>query len=109
MSGRMLIGVVGAALIVVAALAVLTPTVVVDGGDASRVVIRTAHLVPGRLSRPNARPELPAAPRGRRLPDLRACLRSHGLGRPDQDAPRDLRKLRDALKVCHAPLSPPRS
>jgi hypothetical protein len=103
----MLLGVIGAAVLVVAALAVLTPTVIVDeGGRAGASRVRVAPA-PNRLAPSRPRPGLPALPGARRFRDLRACLRGRGLGPPQPGPPGDLRKLRDGLKACRTPLHRP--
>ncbi len=108
-----LFGVIGAAVVVVAALAVLTPTVIVDdvGG---RVGIVSA-VAPPEVAPPEiAPPAITPAPRGRQglpgLPDqrpfgdLRGCLEKQGLGRSGQGEAPDLRTMRSALKACRGTL-----
>jgi hypothetical protein len=103
MSKSWLLATIGAAVLVVAALAVLTPTVIVDEGDGDTV---RAVAVPGTPWVAPA-PAVPAVP-GQALPqpfgDLRNCLRKHGLGAPNPGAPLDPGTLKDALKSCRGAL-----
>jgi hypothetical protein len=108
----MLVGVIGAAVVVVAALAVLTPTVIVD--DDSPDVGLVAAVAPLQIAPPGLAPAPPGGPQGlpglpphRPFGDLRGCLEKHGLGRPDRGAPPDLRTMRDALKACRGTLPGP--
>ena len=111
LSKRTLVAVIGAALAVVAALAVLTPTVIVsDDGSGGRVVQLAPLPAPGRGLPPPRRGR-----EGRRLEpgfgplrDLRGCLEKHGLGRPNRSAPPDLKTMRDALKACRGTMPGPR-
>jgi hypothetical protein len=98
--------VIGAAVLGVVALAVLTPTVIVDD-EGPRVGIVRAAVGPSPLAPPRPAPAVPGAPRGvpvlpraRMFRGLRACLRSHGLGRPNRGGPPDLRTMRKALRAC---------
>ena len=110
----MLFGVIGAGVVVVAALAVLTPTVIVD--DDSPEVGLVAAVAPSRIAPPGLAPaphggpqSLPGLPGPRPFGDLRGCLEKHGLRRPGQGGPPDLRTLRGALKACRGamPGTPP--
>ena len=101
----MLFGVIGAAVVVVAALAVLTPIVIVDEhGPDLRVVAAAAPLpiVPPRAAPqgPGMPPFAPARPFQR----FRGCLEQRGFGRPDRGTPLDPGRLRDALKACRGAL-----
>ncbi len=101
----MLIGVIGAALVVVVALAVLTPTVIVDDDDGARVGLVAAVAPPeiappGIAPAPGGRQGLPGLPERRPFGDLRGCLEKQGLGRLDRGAAPDLRTMRKALKAC---------
>jgi len=101
----MLLGVIGAAGVVVAALAVLTPTVIVDD-DSPEVglvaaVASSQTAPPGVAPAPRGGPRsLPGLPGLRPFGDLRGCLEKHGLARPGKGGPPDLRTLRGALKAC---------
>jgi hypothetical protein len=103
----MLLGVIGAAVVGVAALAVLTPTVIVD--DESPDVRLVAAAAPLQIAPPRLAPAPPAGPQGvprfrreRPFRDPRGCLQKHGfgLGRPGRGALPDLRTMRRALKAC---------
>ena len=101
----MLLGVIGAGVVVVAALAVLTPTVIVD--DDSPDVALVAAVAPRQIAPPGLAPAPPGGPQGlprfrqeRPFGDLRACLEKHGLGRPGRGVLPDLRTMRKALKAC---------
>ena len=108
----MLVGVIGAAVVAVAALAVLTPTVIVN--DDSREVRLVSAAAPPQIAPPGFAPAQPGGPRRspglpnqRPFGGLRVCLEQHGLGRPDRGAPPNLRALRDALKACRGTLPGP--
>jgi hypothetical protein len=108
----MLIGVIGAAVVAVAALAVLTPTVIVN--DDSPDVGLVAAAAPPQIAPPGFAPAPPGGPQGspglpqqRPFGELRGCLEKHGLGRPDRGAPPDPRAMRDALKACRGTLLGP--
>jgi hypothetical protein len=105
----MLLGVIGAGVLVVTALAVLTPTVIVD--DDSPHVGLVAAVAPPQIAPPGLVPAPPGGPQGlprlrqeRPFRDLRGCLEKHGLGRPDRGALPDLRAMRKALKACRGTL-----
>jgi hypothetical protein len=85
-----LIAVVAGALFVVAALAVLTPTVIV--GDNDREVRSVRVMAPAR--------PVPFPFRQGRLPDFRRCLQSHGF---ERGTPPSADKLRGALRDCIRP------
>jgi hypothetical protein len=100
----MLLGVIGAGVVVVVALAVLTPTVIVD--DDSPDVRLVAAVAPQQIAPPGIAPA-PSGPRGlprlrqeRPFRDLRGCLEKHGLGRPDRGALPDLQTMGKALRAC---------
>jgi hypothetical protein len=95
-SKNALVAIIAGAVVVVAILAVLTPTVIVGGGDDRHAGIRVAHMdMPGGWA-----PYAPL-PRGRGpLPGLRRCLEQHGLGKPDRTAPPSLDAMRRALRDC---------
>jgi hypothetical protein len=101
-----LLGVIGAAALLVTLLAVLTPTVIVDDSDPQAGVVRVAvapsPLPPRRLAPtvPGVPRGLPLLPRTRALRGLRECLRNHGLGRRDRGARPDVQTLRKALRAC---------
>ena len=80
----MLLGVIGAGVVVLVALAVLMPTVIVD--DDSPDVRLVAAVAPQQIAPPGI--------------DLRGCLEKHGLGRPDRGALPDLQTMRKALRAC---------
>jgi hypothetical protein len=108
----MLIGVIGAAVVVVAALAVLTPTVIVN--DDSPQVGLVAAVAQPEISPPGLMPtppgdrqSLPGKRQHGPFGDLRACLGKHGLGRRDRSTPPNLRTMRDALKACRGALPGP--
>ena len=101
----MLLGVIGAGVVVVVALAVLTPTVIVD--EDSPDVALVAAVAPPQIGPPGLAPAPPGGPQGlprfrqeRPFGDLRACLEKHGLGRPGRGVLPDLRTMRKALKAC---------
>ena len=101
----MLLGVIGAGVVVVVALAVLTPTVIVD--DDSPDVRLVAAVAPQQIAPPGFAPAPPGGPPGlprlrqeRPFRDLRGCLEKHGLGRPDRGALPDLQTMRKALRAC---------
>jgi hypothetical protein len=104
--------VIGAAVVVVAALAVLTPTVIVkdDSPDVGLVAAAAPPEIapPGFAPAPPGGPEShPGLPQQRPFGDLQGCLEKHGLGRPDGGARPDLRTMRDALKACRGTLPGP--
>jgi hypothetical protein len=82
-----LIAVVAGAVVVVAALAVLTPTVIVNNNDREVRSVRAMALAPFPF-------------RQGRIPDFRRCLQNHGFGR---EARPSVGKLRGALKDCLRP------
>jgi hypothetical protein len=96
---RVLAVVVGAVVVVVA-LAVLTPTVIVSGGGQRgfRVVAEGRLAGPGFGGGWEAFP----VPRGRPapLPGLRQCLERHGFGRPSPTRPPNPDSMRRALHDC---------
>jgi len=101
----MLVAVIGAAVAIVAALAVLTPTVIVsDDGDGGRVVQLAPAPLPGQGLPPLRHGGRLFGPGFGPLRDLRGCLEKHGLGRPNRSAPPDLKTMRDALKACRGTL-----
>jgi hypothetical protein len=81
---------IGAAVFVVVALAVLTPTVIVDdnGGHERGIRVSAPGLVP-----------VPSPFRSGRLPGLKRCLENHGFGTPGMQLPSP-DKLRGALRDC---------
>ena len=95
MSKNTLVAILAGAVLVVAILAVLTPTVIVNGTGHQRAGISVAHMdLPGGWA------PYPF-PQGRgRLPDLRDCLQRHGLGRPSRSTPPTLGTMRRALRDC---------
>jgi hypothetical protein len=118
-----LVGLVSAAVVVVAALAVLTPTVIVrdDSGPRGIRVAVQAPAAPGFTPyapapyglpgpTPNAptprvqRQQLPGLQQNGRLKGLQVCLQKHGLGLQGRNAPPDLQTMRDALKACRGTL-----
>ena len=96
MSRTALLAVIGGAAFAVVALAVLTPTVIVDENDGRGV--RVMHVV----AEPGG-PDRAAAP----FRSFRDCLERHGLGRPGRGTPPNPGKLRGALKDCAGPLTIP--
>jgi hypothetical protein len=83
--------VIGVATFVVVALAVLTPTVIVDDDDGN---VRIA-----RVDAPGAAEPAPfPVPRGQ-LPELKRCLQGHGFGGPEQKLPTP-DQFRDAFRDC---------
>jgi hypothetical protein len=91
-SRNALVAVIAGAVFVVAVLAVLTPTVIVDDRDGGARSVRVLAPAPA---------EPAPFPFGRgRLPDFRRCLRSHGLERA---TPPGVDKLRGALRDCLRP------
>jgi hypothetical protein len=113
----MLFGVIGAGVVVVAALAVLTPTVIVndDSPEVGLVAavapsqIAPPGLAPAPRGGPRSLPGLPGLPGQRPFGDLRGCLEKHGLGRPGRSGPLDLGTLHGALRACRGavPGAPP--
>ena len=108
-----LLGVIGAAVVVVAALAVLTPTVIVDGDGDGPDVALVAGPAPLPIAPPQAIPQGPGAPPlapARPFQKFRACLEQRGFGRPDRGTPPEPGRLRDALKACRGALpgAPPK-
>jgi hypothetical protein len=104
-----LFGVIGAVVVVVAALAVLTPTVIVGDGD-TRTELAAAdaegETAPPEIAPPGIRPApggrqgVPGLRERRPFGGLRGCLEKQGLGRLDRGATPDLRTMRKALKAC---------
>jgi hypothetical protein len=94
-----LLAVIGGAVVVVVALAVLTPTVIVgnDDGDVRIVAVAPPQRAP--LPTPQG-PQGPLpVPEQRPFRDLWSCLQNQGLG-PNRGAPPDLRSLRKSFKAC---------
>jgi hypothetical protein len=88
----MLIAFIGAAIVVVVALAVLTPTVIVDDNDSRDVVVRAAVLAP---LPPGFGPRTVTPGQVGPLQKLRKCLEQQGFGPGDTftvPAPGQLRK-----------------
>ena len=83
--------VIGAAAFVVVALAVLTPTVIVDDNDGHVHGVRVT-------ARGGWTPYAPAPPSGP-FPNLRRCLENHGLGGQNRTLPTPDR-LRGAFRDC---------
>jgi hypothetical protein len=121
-----LIGVIAAAVVGVGTIAAVTATVIVDDqGGGELVVQRCPVPVPRQglppLGRRHEGQHFRFGPRlGHGLEpgpfrELPGCLRRHGLGRLDQGALPELRKLRRALRACgnmlpeHFPAPPPPS
>jgi hypothetical protein len=91
-SRNALVAVIAGAVFVVAVLAVLTPTVIVDDRAGGARSVRVLAPAPGEPA--------PSPFRRGRLPDFRRCLRSHGLERA---TPPGVDKLRGALRDCLRP------
>ena len=83
--------VIGAAAFVVLALAVLTPTVIVDDNDGH---VHGVHVT----MRGGWTPYAPAPPNGP-LPNLRRCLENHGFGGQNRTLPTP-DQLRGAFRDC---------
>jgi hypothetical protein len=101
----MLFGVIGAAFVVVAALAVLTPTVIVDDDGPDVGLLAAAGPLP--VAPPQTPPQGRPAPQpgpARPFQKFRGCLEQHGFGRPDRGTPPEPGRLRDALKACRGAL-----
>ncbi len=101
----MLFGVIGAAAVVVAALAVLTPTVIVDEDGPDVRLVAAAGPLP--IAPPRTAPQDPRVPPlapARPFQKFRACLERRGFGRPDRGTPPAPGRLRDALKACRSAL-----
>jgi hypothetical protein len=87
---------IGAAAFVVVALAVLTPTVIVDDGHGGVRVVRAAAPAPA----PGPAPAPAPFPfRQGFLPDLKRCLENHGFGGRERKLPTP-DQLRAALRDC---------
>jgi hypothetical protein len=112
MTKTMLLVTIGAAVLLVAAVGAITPTVIVnDGRDDVRMAQLTPAPAPGREMQPyghmRGQGKRGFGPRSGQLPGmqgmsgLRDCLEQHGLGDPGtRGAAPDLRTMRDALKAC---------
>ena len=94
MSKNALVAILAGAVVVVAILAVLTPTVILRGGGEQRAGIRIAHMdLPGGGWAPYPGGAGP-------LPPPRLCLEQRGLDRSNRTTPRGLDKMWRGLRDC---------
>ena len=96
-----MIGLIAGAVVLVAALAVLTPTVIVGSGSGRGTLVSVRVRHPGSTAPQvplpgGTQPMVPQLPDLRNLPD---CLRKQGLGR-NGGSPPTLQQLRKALQAC---------
>jgi hypothetical protein len=85
---------IGAAAFVVVALAVLTPTVIVDDDHGGVRVVRASAPAPAPTPAPAPSPFGQGF-----LPDLKRCLENHGFGGRERKLPTP-DQLRGALRDC---------
>lgn len=101
MSKRWLIGLIAGAVVLVAALAVLTPTVIVGNGGGRETLVsvqmpRQGSTAPQAPMPGRTQPGMPQMRGLRNLPD---CLRKQGLGQ-NGGSPPSLQQMRKALQAC---------
>ena len=101
MSKGWLIGLIAGAVVLVVALAVLTPTVIVGNGSGRETLVSVRVQQPGSTAPQVPLPggTQPVMPQLRGLRNLQDCLRKQGLGQ-NGGSPPSLQELRKALQAC---------